>query len=73
MISAEKTQVLAIFAEGRKLYKLMKFKEAAEKFAAALVIDPQDGPSAEYFKRCNVYASEPPEEDWDGVFVMKHK
>ncbi len=73
MISAEKSQVLSIFAEGRKLYKLMRFKEAAVRFAAALAIDPDDGPSNEYFKRCNLYAAEPPEEDWDGVFVMKHK
>ncbi len=73
MISAEKTQALSIFAEGRKLYKLMKFKEAAERFSAALAIEPEDGPSKVYLDRCTLYMSDPPEEDWDGVFVMKHK
>ncbi|MBN2875577.1 MAG: hypothetical protein JXM71_10825 [Spirochaetales bacterium] len=73
MISEEKKRVLELFAEGRKLYKLMKFKEAAEKFSAALSFDPSDGPSKVYLERCEHYAIDPPDEDWDGVFVMKHK
>jgi hypothetical protein len=73
MISDEKKRVLELFAEGRKQYKLMRFSEAAEKFAAAVNIDPQDGPSRMYLERCNQYIQEPPDEDWDGVFVMKHK
>lgn len=73
MISQEKKQVLELFAEGRKLYKLMKFAEAAAKFKAALGVDPSDGPSKVYLERCLQYAEDPPDEDWDGVFTMKHK
>lgn len=73
MISEEKKQVLELFAEGRKLYKLMRFQEAADKFAAALAIDPLDSPSKMYLERCKDLIADPPEEDWDGVFVMKHK
>jgi len=73
MISPEKKQVLELFAEGRKLYKLMRFGEAAGRFKAALAIDAADGPSKVYLDRCTVYAEDPPDEDWDGVFVMKHK
>lgn len=73
MISEEKKRVLELFAEGRKLYKLMKFPDAEKRFEAALAIDPSDGPSKVYHERCRMYVQDPPDEDWDGVFVMKHK
>lgn len=73
MISEEKKRVLELFASGRKLYKLLRFKEASAAFREALKIDPQDGPSKVYLERCELYIENPPEDDWDGVFVMKHK
>lgn len=73
MISTEKENVLKLFAEGRKQYKLMNFKGAKEAFAKALKIDPEDGPSKVYYARCRHYIENPPPEDWDGVFVMKTK
>jgi len=73
MITEEKKQVLDLFAEGRKFYKLMEFAKAKESFAKALEIDPEDGPSKVYFLRCKHYIENPPPEDWDGVFVMKTK
>lgn len=73
MISEDKKRVLALFAEGRRFYKLMRFSDASERFVAALEVDPDDGPSKVYLDRCDHYALDPPDEDWDGVFVMKHK
>lgn len=73
MISREKEQVLELFAEGRKSYKLMNFSQALEYFARALKIDPDDGPSKVYYARCKHYIQTPPPEDWDGVFVMQTK
>ena len=73
MVSSEKQQVLKHFTEGRKHYKMMDFSGALEHFRKALEIDPQDGPSQEYVKRCEIYIENPPPEDWDGVFVMKTK
>ncbi len=73
MISDERKQVLELFAEGRKAYKLMKFEEARGFFARALQSDPDDGPSRVYFARCKHYLENPPPEDWDGVFVMTTK
>ncbi len=73
MISAQKQAVLEAFAEGRRLYKMMKFPEARDAFGKALKIDPEDGPSKIYFARCKHYIENPPPEDWDGVFVMKSK
>ena len=73
MITEEKKKVLQYFAEGQKLYKLMNFKEALKQFEMALTVDPKDGPSLVYRDRCTLYISDPPPEDWDGVFVMKTK
>jgi len=73
MISETKKTVLELFSEGRKHYKLMKFKEARKAFARALKLDPEDGPSKVYLARCKHYIQNPPPEDWDGVFVMKTK
>ena len=73
MITDEKQQVLDLFTEGRKQYKLMQFRKARDYFAKALKIDPEDGPSKVYYARCKHYIDNPPPEDWDGVFVMKTK
>ena len=73
MITEEKKQVLELFSEGRKCYKLMDFQNARDYFAKALKIDSEDGPSKVYFARCKHYIENPPPEDWDGVFVMKTK
>lgn len=73
MITAEKQEVLALFSQGRKRYKIMDFEGAKEFFAKALKLDPQDGPSRVYYARCKHYIDNPPPDDWDGVFVMKTK
>lgn len=73
MITAEKLKAVELFAEGRKLYKLMKFSEAARFFSNALETCPDDGPSKVYLERCNYYIDNPPPEDWDGVYVMTTK
>jgi len=73
MVSEEKRNVLALFEEGRKLYKARSFDEAIKKFASALKIDSDDGPSKVYYARCKHYIANPPSADWDGVFVMTSK
>ncbi len=73
MITEEKKRVLALFAEGRKLYKMMDFAGARRYFGEALKNDPDDGPSRVYYLRCQHYVDNPPPEDWDGVWVMKTK
>ena len=73
MITEQKKEVIKLFADGRKQYKLMEFENAKKLFDQALKIDPQDGPSKVYSMRCKIYMETPPPEDWDGVFVMKTK
>ncbi len=73
MVTAEKREVLQLFADGRKAYKLMDFAKARDCFIAALKVDKNDGPSRVYLARSRHYIDNPPPEDWDGVFVMKTK
>lgn len=73
MIDEKTKKVLDLFAEGRKRYKLMDFKDAQKYFAQALKVNPDDGPSKVYYARCKHYIDNPPPEDWDGVFVMTSK
>jgi len=73
MITQEKKKALELFAEGRKLYKLMQFADAENKFGEALAADPSDSPSKVYKERCAYYIANPPPEDWDGVFTMTTK
>jgi len=73
VITAEKQEVLRLFAEGRKLYKAMDFIGAKGFFESALKVDQKDGPSRVYLERCQELIDNPPPEDWDGVFVMKTK
>ena len=73
MVDEKTKQLLDLFAEGRKKYKLMDFPGAQKLFAQALKVNPEDGPSKVYYARCKHYADNPPPEDWDGVFVMTTK
>lgn len=73
MITAETQKLLDLFAKGRRMYKMMQFAEAKKYFVAALKVAPNDGPSAEYVKRCDEFMQSPPPDDWDGVYVMKTK
>ena len=51
----------------------MEFLNAKLWFSRALETDSTDGPSRLYLERCEYYVSNPPEKDWDGVFVMTTK
>ncbi len=73
MLTAEKQEVLKLFASGRKCYKLMQFDEGLVFFEKALAVDPKDGPSRVYAERCRDLIETPPPDDWDGVFTMKTK
>ncbi len=73
MVSEEKLNVIRLFEEGREFYKTRSFEEAKKKFAQALVLDSEDGPSKVYYARCKHYIKNPPSADWDGVFVMTSK
>lgn len=73
MITKEKEELLNYYNLGLTAYKQRKWDESIRAFEKALEIDPKDGPSTEYMKRCRDYKENPPPADWDGVYVMKTK
>jgi tetratricopeptide (TPR) repeat protein len=73
VISEQKTKALEFFAQGREYYKRMEFEKAGDCFKNAMRIDPNDGPSKVYAARCQEFLENPPQGDWDGVYVMKTK
>lgn len=73
MITKEKEELLNYYNLGLAAYKQRKWDEALKAFEMALKIDPSDGPSMLYTERAREFKSNPPSDDWDGVFVMKTK
>lgn len=66
-------EILPIFNDGLKYYKMRKWAEAIGCFEKAHSINENDGPSVTYFERCMLYENNPPVDDWDGVFAMTSK
>jgi adenylate cyclase len=64
---------LAGSEEGVRLYRNREFVSAARAFEQCLRKHPDDYLSAMYLKRCQVLIETPPNESWDGVFVMTKK
>ena len=73
MDTAKKKELVYLFSQGLILYKKKNFKNALEKFKAALKIDPTDGPAKIYIERCQIFIKDPPADDWDGVWTMTTK
>lgn len=61
------------FRRGREAYKIRGWKAAKIAFEEVLHRWPDDKPSKVFLERCEEYLAEEPPEDWDGVYVMKHK
>lgn len=62
-----------IYNEAMKQYYNRNFDEAIRLFSQVIELKPDDGPSQTYIKRSEAYLVNPPEENWDGTFIMKHK
>ena len=62
-----------IFTSGHEAYKLRKWKEAKNYFEHVLTRWPNDGPASIFLQRCDEYIADEPPEDWEGVYIMKHK
>jgi hypothetical protein len=73
MFTKEQAALLEQYNAALSLYKQRRWKDALAAFQKGLDIVPEDGPSKLYIQRCEAYIENPPEDDWDGVFVMKTK
>ena len=71
--SSEKSGVVEKYLKALKLYEERNFADASKEFEKVLAIDPDDGPSKTYVKRCGVFLETPPEKDWDGVYTFTDK
>ncbi|CAN2040046.1 adenylate cyclase [Candidatus Magnetomoraceae bacterium gMMP-15] len=65
--------VIDLFRNGLEYYKKMKWEEGIISFEKALKLNAQDRVCQIYLERCIHFLKEPPQKDWDGVWVMKTK
>jgi hypothetical protein len=72
-LTEDKKKALEEFAVGRRLYNMMRFREALPHFARGIQLEGKESPSGVYYARCKAYIDNPPPEDWDGVFEQKNK
>jgi adenylate cyclase len=65
--------LMQAFEEALIAYKNQEWELALQGFQASLAVHPTDRVSQVYRSRCEIFAANPPPEDWDGVWVMTHK
>ena len=61
------------FSKGLELYKVGDFRLAKSEFSSCLEIFADDGPALTYISRCQAFADNPPDADWDGVYRLTEK
>jgi adenylate cyclase len=66
-------ELVGLFARGREAYKKQDWRTAKALFEELLHRWPEDSPAQIFLARCDEYLAEKPAENWDGVYVMKHK
>ncbi len=66
-------ETVGAFTEGLARYRDGDFARASEWFGKALEANPDDKLSSIYVERCRVLLETPPEDAWDGVWVMSEK
>lgn len=72
-VEAVKAEQIRLFNQALEKYFKTKFSDALEDFKKSSELDPADKVSKLYIERCEDFIEQPPEENWDGVVVMKTK
>ncbi|MBF0126210.1 MAG: adenylate/guanylate cyclase domain-containing protein [Magnetococcales bacterium] len=72
-LSPQQEEMRGHYLAGLELYRKRDYPAAIDRFAAALQVIPDDGPSRTYLERCQEYVANPPPADWDGVFQLTSK
>jgi len=65
--------VIKTYEAGVGCYQRRDWKGGLGHFTDALEMAPQDRPSRIFFDRCRYYQANPPDEGWDGVWIMQEK
>lgn len=71
--NASVAETLKWFQEGYVHYHARAWQKGIDCFSKALDLTPTDAVAKLYLERCQDYLTEPPEDSWDGVFIMKTK
>jgi adenylate cyclase len=66
-------EVLGLFKHGLTLYRAGKWDGAIAAFKGAAALNPTDVLPPLYIERCQHLKANPPEGEWDGVWVMTEK
>lgn len=66
-------EVLDAFARGLALYRAGDWGKALPLFQKALAANPNDRMSQLYVQRCEHFLKNPPQDKWDGVWIMTSK
>jgi adenylate cyclase len=72
-LTAAQEALRSRFAEGLAAYRAHRWDEARRAFAAGLEAVPGDGPSAEFLRRIDKLAADPPAQDWNGFWNLEQK
>ncbi|MBD1923553.1 GAF domain-containing protein [Microcoleus sp. FACHB-831] len=73
-ISSQKEQAIELYQKGREYFLNRKFTRAMGEFGAILEdIDKNDKAAALHLERCQHFLTNPPAENWDGVWTMTEK
>ncbi len=64
---------LEYFLKGLEIYRKRDWIHAYDMFQKALTLNPQDGPSHEFIRRCKIFIENPRPVSWDGVFELREK
>jgi adenylate cyclase len=72
-LSEEKQKVIELYYKGLAAYKERLWDDGIKYFSEAYELDPEDGPSGVYLERCKDYKTDPPPDDWDGIYTMRTK
>ncbi|MAO65819.1 MAG: hypothetical protein CL666_12560 [Balneola sp.] len=73
-VSEQTLECIQLYEQGLQLYVAQDWDTALKKFRAAEQLERYEkNPSGIFIERTKVMRSDPPEENWNGVFVMESK
>jgi len=71
--SPEQKKMVSVFHQALSRYESRRWKEAMEGFKEISSLERRGGPAMVYLKRCNTFLTNPPKDDWDGVYNLTVK
>ncbi len=72
-IHKQKSDNRICYHEGLEYYLQKDFEKGKKLFSDALALYPEDDASKVFIKRCDEFLKNPPDKDWDGVYIAKTK